>query len=347
MGASRIRLISALTLSLTASAAQAQLLRQRDLPDPKFPVVLESGIFLEPNEFRPQDAIPLLRESTAGAYVTVGTERGFVSAAISNATHLISVDMDVSVIRFNRLNTALLAAAPNREAYVHLRLTSSFEEWKKASTNLASNDPMRELLTNQSLWHWWNERVRHVNGSNLKNEFGDFHAQPKPGGKYDGANYLWDDKLFNKLHKMALRHKIESHLIDLRANPRLEELVKAINQGTDAPTQLSVLDISNAWNPRDFLSPAQLADMLRVFSHAANPRSLLLATRLYNGSKGPEWSYVTKRFSEFDPSKANVDDWFNFSSPAAFIKYCGRGLLNRVLKAAQKTTLKLPAPDQK
>ncbi len=343
MGVPWFRLQFALWIALTAQLAQAQLLRERDIPEPVFPVMREGGVFLEPNELRPQDAIPLLQESTAGAYVSIGSERSFIHASLSNASRLIALDKDPVIVRFNRVNAALLAAAKDRESYVHLRLEASFEEWKKAAQGLLYKDPMRDLLTSDTIWKWWNQRVRHVNGSGHKNEFGGFIAKPAAGSNFDGANYLWEDKLFAKLHAMAKARRIESHLLDLRGRDRVRELVQAIRNGTDPETPLSVLDISNVWDSNHFLSDAQTAALLREFKEVATPKSLMLASKIMERKEGIEnWKYLARTFEVIDPANPNVDRWFIYSSPTAALKHCKEFLLKQALKAAQKTIFKPP-----
>ena len=74
--------------------------------------------FLAPNEEYPADAVRILDQAVSGVYLSVGTERGFIGAALaSNITHLLLADRDPRVVFFNRINIALLTVAQSREEY--------------------------------------------------------------------------------------------------------------------------------------------------------------------------------------------------------------------------------------
>ena len=52
------------------------------------------GIYIPPNEQRPAVALPIYRRSNHGIYVSVGTERSFIGAALTKAEALFVIDYD-------------------------------------------------------------------------------------------------------------------------------------------------------------------------------------------------------------------------------------------------------------
>jgi hypothetical protein len=60
--------------------------------------------------------------------VSVGTERSFIGAALTEPQALIVTDYDSEAVRFANINRALLAASTDRADYVNLRLLSSLTQ---------------------------------------------------------------------------------------------------------------------------------------------------------------------------------------------------------------------------
>src|ERR1700726_4700780 len=98
------------------------------------------GIFIPPNEQHPALALPIYRKSNHGVYVSVGTERSFIGAALTEAQALIVIDYDPEAVRFANINRALLAASTDRADYVRLRLHASQDFWRESSQDLRGGD---------------------------------------------------------------------------------------------------------------------------------------------------------------------------------------------------------------
>ena len=113
----RIRLV---TLVVVASAAPATWAYAQANPATESQPT--PGIYLPPNEQRPAVALPIYRKSNHGVYVSVGTERSFIGAALTRAKALYVIDYDLLAVRFAMINRSLLAASTNRADYVKLRL---------------------------------------------------------------------------------------------------------------------------------------------------------------------------------------------------------------------------------
>jgi hypothetical protein len=107
------------------------------------------GIYLPPNEQHPAVALPIYRKSNHGVYVSVGTERSFIGAALSDAQALYVIDYDVLAVQFAKVNRALLAASTKRADYANLRLTASQDVWRQRSQNLTGED--KETLASPRL----------------------------------------------------------------------------------------------------------------------------------------------------------------------------------------------------
>ena len=186
------------------------------LPELRLPTSNVTYGFLIPNEEYPSDAIPLFDHAPAGVYIAVGTERGFISAALTpNITHLLLADVDYEVVRYNRLNIALLKVAKSRRDYLHLRLGARAKEWKaRAYASSIIDKKEIRLLADATIWKWWKEKVRDYS------KFRRFHA-PLPHDRsvpfvFKSANYLYYDALFERIKDLAVKNRIDVVQLDLR-----------------------------------------------------------------------------------------------------------------------------------
>ncbi|MCB0339156.1 MAG: hypothetical protein KDD53_06110 [Bdellovibrionales bacterium] len=251
--------------------------------------------FIVPNEEKPQNAGWILSKSTAGTYVSVGTERGFIGAAMSKATALLLIDRDLEVISFNRINIALLQAAKSIKHYRTLRRRSPFLEWKKAANNPGVSPSSKALLENRETWRWWRNKVRH------EKRFRNFHApinQLLPKGAFKGANYLFIDKYFRKLQTMARSNRIACEPAELTNKQEIRRIAKKLEQ---QPNRLSVLDLSNAWQ---YIRPIDFVTLLKNTRGASGQDGILLVTK----RSGGQWDYFgfTFGFIFSIPSKINL-----------------------------------------
>jgi len=108
--------------------------------------------FIVPNERYPHHALNIFEMAPKGAYVTVGTERGFISAANSpNVTELVLVDNSESIIKYNEINILLLKIAKTREHYLQLRTNPKL--WKSAAREYGlSKKEARDLRKSKKDW---------------------------------------------------------------------------------------------------------------------------------------------------------------------------------------------------
>lgn len=228
--------------------------------------------FISPNEENPERGIPYWRAAgQTGVYVAVGTERGFIGAAQTpTATHLLLLDRDDFVTRFNRINIGLLQIAKNREDYLRLRLSASRAEWleaiKKAGPVLETEFLLE--LTQSDTWSWFAGRTG----------FSMFEAPIKNPGQMIGfknSNYLFDDNLFARIHAMAQAHRIEARVVDFGDTKSLNQIAAAVDKEN---LKIGVLDVSNAWDRNYYISDESMLRALRAFRLACTPNSLVFGT---------------------------------------------------------------------
>lgn len=232
--------------------------------------------FLIPNEtdlgqFRPQ-----YEKMGQGIYLSVGTERGFMSAAMQgqNSTGLILVDRDPKITIFNYYNRALLALATSRIDYQFLRLQADFEHIQKrlklaSSAVLSSQNQF--ILTQLDIWQWW--KLIHQNSAWLS-----FMRDPKlnPEGDFKNANYLFEEDLFQAISHLAKTNKI------FIFNSRLEDplLLTLLSQTLENnKSKISVLDVSNAWST-GYIGPESTLKMVQSFNSLLTIDSQLVLTYL-------------------------------------------------------------------
>jgi hypothetical protein len=276
----RIRFVS---LVLAASAALATSAYSQ-ANDPATESQPNAGIYLPPNEQHPAVALPIYRKSNHGVYVSVGTERSFIGAALSEAKALFVIDYDPETIRFAKINRALLAASTDRADYLNLRLSASLEFWQQRSQRLAAED--KETLSTPDSWAFWDKKVRR-NQAAWDNAFGHFHTEPKhPSDPFFASNYLFDDRLYGRLSQLAKGSRIWAQQLDLRHENEVRSFCEALKS---AGLTFGVIDTSDVPN-----GPAGgtivAAQYVKLISQYA-PDSAIFLNTAPTGGHGVRWSY--------------------------------------------------------
>lgn len=254
--------------------------------------------FVAPNEQKPREALAIVGKAPGGVYVSVGTERGFIGAALApGTTHLLLLDRDSNVVRFNHINIALLKLAKDRGEYIDWRLYATHEEWVAAARERGLDPETFEWIRDFESWKWWQHVVRR------NPEFLPLHLAP---GSVEGieemfqdANYVYDDALFDKVHELAKRNRIKSVVADLSDGKVVRTVVEALQ---NAKLPISVLDLSNAWWP-DYISERRSARLIGQFQQVAIPQSVLLLTNSadridHNRHWNRSWDYIGFTFDD-------------------------------------------------
>ncbi len=306
----------ALAIALLASPSLAQTSQPAaaDKPTP--------GIYIPPNEQHPDIALPILLKSNHGVYISVGSERSFIGAALTRAVALYVIDYDADTIRFANINRALLAASASREDYLYLRLSAPADIWLMRSRQLTGDD--KAILANPGSWAFWLHAIRN-NLSAWNDAFLHFNTKPtKPGDPFYAANYLFDDALYSHLSHLAKTSRIRARVLDLRNANEVRALCTDIKSNA---LKFGVIDTSDLPN-----SPSGgrsvVADYIQIFSSFAQPNTLFLNTAPVGGSHRVNWSYfafsnkniraheprVIQHWYEIEMKKINATD-----QPHAFL----------------------------
>ncbi|MDX6769365.1 MAG: hypothetical protein SF051_07520 [Elusimicrobiota bacterium] len=229
--------------------------------------------FVRPNELYPEKARGILAAAGEGLYASVGTERGFIGAAMApRATHLLLMDRSAAVAEYNRMNVALLRLARDRAEYRRLRLEGSAREAARLSEERGLPAADTALLADPAAWRKW----RSAQSGNPLNA--------RSGGVFRGSNYLHDDALFARLKSMADGGRIAV----TRAVFNDPASVRRLADGIDAAgVPLSVLDLSNAWWS-GYLPRKALRGLLDAARAVAGPEAVLLIT---DGDTTTGWTY--------------------------------------------------------
>jgi hypothetical protein len=242
------------------------------------------GIYIPPNEQHPAAALLIYRKSNHGVYVSVGTERSFIGAALTRAEALFVIDYDPETIRFANINRALLAVSSDRVDYVNLRLNTTREVWQQRSRQLSGDDS--ETLASPNSWIFWDKKVR-KNELAWDNAFGHFHTEPKhPNDPFFASDYLYDDGLYRHLSRLAKGSRIWARVVDLRHENEVRGLCDEIKA---KGLTLGVIDTSDVPNAAD-ASTSVTAQYIKLFSPYAKDNTLFLNTAPAGG-RGVRWSY--------------------------------------------------------
>jgi hypothetical protein len=257
--------------------------------------------FLFSNERYPQDAESIWKEAGPGAYLAVGTERGFIGFAMSTgATHLVLLDVDTEVAHFNRANRALLAVASSRQEYVSLRTTMDSSIWHATALASPEKSEARRILSDPREFEFWTQAraSQTIEGGLMPGQL--FAALENPDEKslqqgfFLKGNYLHDDVLFKRLHEAAREGRIHVDVVNLKQTKNFGVIIAALK---DKGIPLSVLDISNTWWER-FVTLQKTAELIKACGPIEVKGSLFLATAKFSGIDVNRWVYLAYPFSE-------------------------------------------------
>jgi hypothetical protein len=271
----------AFALIATPSLAQKnQTSAQSSVEDKPTP-----GVYIPPNEQHPEVALPILLKSNHGVYLSVGSERSFMGAALTKAGGLYVIDYDAETIRFAKINRALLAASTSREDYAYLRLNAPAEVWLKRAGQLTGED--RESLADAESWSFWDETIRN-NLYAWSNAFLHFHTKPvATGDPFFAANYLFDDALYAHLSRLAKTSRIWARVLDLRHENEVRAFCVELKSKA---LKIGVIDTSDVPNSSSG-GRSVVAHYVKLFSEYAEPETFFLNTAPVGGGKGVDWSY--------------------------------------------------------
>ncbi|CAN5691672.1 hypothetical protein BH10BDE1_BH10BDE1_01320 [soil metagenome] len=272
---SLLSLIAAGLISSQAAANQCEnlFLAERLHSDPP-PASLETKNgtgFIVPNEKNIGDVRSLFSVAPSGVFVTVGTERGFISAAMTGKAtkSLVLVDRDPKVLLFNLVNKSLLELAKDRSDYVDMRLRASFEIVSNRAIHSSSlSSEARDILSSRENWSWWTEQVQ------KSSAWTEFHDPAQTNFK--NANYLFDEQLFNSISALAKVGRIFVFNADLKSD---DLLLKVQDLSRTLGLRLAVLDFSNAWD-EGYIGLNGTSSIISSMKNMTAPETLYVFTYL-------------------------------------------------------------------
>jgi hypothetical protein len=200
------------------------------------------GLYAAPYELTPIKALPILKQAPAGALLSIGTERGFISAGLTpQVTSLICFDYDEGAVLYDSINAGLLKLSRDRNDYLQVRLSENYDQWRARMQNVPLKPEIKSILEQEKTFEWWKSNVRE------RADFEEFHhPAPRQVKEYPfkDANYLHDDVLFKRIHHLASNDKISAYLVDLRDASQTKALASEIARNHE---KLAIVDISNVW----------------------------------------------------------------------------------------------------
>ncbi len=268
----------------------------------------EFNRFQNPNEKKPTDALDILRQAPKGAYVAVGTARGFMGAAVTRASHLLLADYSAGIVVHNRITIAMLDLAKDRKEFLRLRdprtpLSEILALAKERKISPASLRALEGESETQTIRYGDPPPQVSLRSDVAAWQRGEASSELRPGNRaFAGLNYLEDDALFGHLKGLADRRRITAIQLDLGDQMDVKEVVDAMRaQGV----MLGTLDVSNAWQeaPVEYMKRAAFAKLVSAFGAVARPDSLVLATLPLPNATVPRgmgfhWNYYGFRFGE-------------------------------------------------
>jgi hypothetical protein len=219
-------------------------------------------IYVVPNELNPEAAASILSQAKEGAYISVGAERGLLGALLSKGvTHLVQIDLVPEVVLYNQLNVVLLKVARDLPDYLALR-NGEVSEWKKRAALTTLNEREKQIL--------------------LSEENAKFFASVEGGARerllhadyFKGSSFLRDEKLFAKVQVFAKANRIQVLQGNLTDGDRLRQVA---NQLKERGIQISVVDMSNAWEEK-YIGPRGIQDVVKSLSPALSAKSIIMGT---------------------------------------------------------------------
>lgn len=264
--------------------------------------------FIRPNERTPEQLPPILDELTEGGYLTVGTERGFMTTAmLPKITDVFLVDRVPEVVLYNRLNIDLLKMARNHSDYVHLRTKATVAELSLRF--LRSN---RKFTLGQI--KWFVEVLRYRDGADklmtVQSALVSGTNRKAPPTISLEANYVLNPELGLRLMKLAKEDRLNAYLLDFADTTSVESFRDKVIRPRLEDKSLALIDVSNAWWS-EYMGKRRFGRLLKTLTDKNSP-TLAIGTSLSDG----DWFYltfmardahITKRWSVIERALEQID----------------------------------------
>lgn len=262
----------------------------------------------------------MIQRVPCGVYLTVGSERGFRAASMSDKiTALYLLDIHDDIIRFNIINRELLKV-PTRHEYLYLRWESTYQDWQNFFRSVQTKyGHVNNISYDDFLW--WEQNVRELGreGYVLPEYLNRVGSSPLCTDTnitdeeksldlgqildYKTGNYLFYNDLYNRLHQLAIENKIYTSKINLLDNGQLMQLLTYLRSMS---MPISVLDLDNLYF-EDYLGQDAYYRLISHFLPLGRPNSVLLVMNNYKDyACGQYQSYIGFTFENIHYWPANL-----------------------------------------
>jgi hypothetical protein len=197
-------------------------------------------------------------KSSYEAYMSVGSERSFIGASLSQAEFLVGFDFDLDIVKFNKINAVLLGLSESRQDYWDLRFQTSFDKIQK---RLVQNP--WGLTLSFSEWSWWvkehekdsrwrglffvSNQTQELQQKNLSHHHHSDHQHSldQKLASYKFWAYWFRDDYWNHLRFLARQGRMEFFHLDLQDTESLKFLLKKLKE---RGVRVRAFDTSNVLN---------------------------------------------------------------------------------------------------
>ena len=313
--------------NLQGCCSPCSIAHMMEIPQPLIPYFSENApeenvdfdIFPVSSEMQIGKIQHMIQRVPYGLYLTVGSERGFRAASMSDkVTALYLIDIHDDIICFNIINRELLKT-PSRHEYLYLRWESTYHDWQ----NLFGTIQIKyghEINISYDDFLWWQQNVRELGREGYilpeyLNRVGsaplctdtDISDEEKSLDlgqilDYKTGNYLFYNDLYDRLHKLAIQNKIYTSKINLLDDGQLMQLLAYLRS---LPMPISVLDLDNLYY-EDYLGQDAYHRLIPYFLPLGRPQSVLLVMNNYKDyACGQYQSYIGFTFENIPSWPAN------------------------------------------
>lgn len=175
-------------------------------------------------------------------------------------------------------------------------LTAFYKAWDKKSSPKLSEQKFIETISFEKLqtlskqfnialpitadeWSWWVKygRNRSMYCPAIWLQHPEEAVELEKVIDYKQGNYLFDDALYEKIHKLAIKNRINIIKIDLGDAAALADLLKVF---TEKDITISVLDLNNLYH-QDYLGEKKYQELLPKFLPYGKDNSIILVMNNY------------------------------------------------------------------
>lgn len=245
------------------------------------------GRSLYPNEFNVLENSFVWRDGqdlSGRAYVSVGSERSFLGASISRSGHLVGVDFDPDIVKFNRINAMLLGLSQSRIDYVFMRFS---KDYSAISRRLIGNRYGYKI--SESEWKWWS--ILHQEGR-WRTLIFDSVQRAGEIAQFQKLAYWNHDASWLHLRDLSRNQKMGFFLVDLNQHNQLSQVHQLL---TDLGIKVGILDSSNVLA---YIGSQSLARVLHIFGRGLSASDKLGWINTHLSFESQMYPYQKSRLTE-------------------------------------------------